>query len=119
LSLDFDHLNEEKILSVIDELISNPKYKQNAENVAKIFQDRTIAPAQAVVYWTEFAARNGGAPHLQSAGRKLSFFQYHSLDVYLLMFSLAFLPCFISYLLLRAIRSKFAAVQSPKKMKKQ
>ncbi len=46
------------------------------------YRDQPLTPLETAVYWTEYVARHKGAPHLRSAGLDLSFFAYHSLDVF-------------------------------------
>lgn len=46
------------------------------------YRDQPLTPLETAVYWTEYVARQKGAPHMRSAGLDLSFFAYHSLDVF-------------------------------------
>lgn len=46
------------------------------------YRDQPLTPLETAIYWTEYVVRHKGAPHIRSAGLDLSFFAYHSLDVF-------------------------------------
>lgn len=54
------------------------------------FRDKPMTPMETAIYWVEYVARYGGAPHLRSGGQNLNWIAYHNLDVFL-FFLLVFL----------------------------
>lgn len=50
------------------------------------FRDQPLTPLETAIYWTEYVARHKGATHMRSPGLDLSFFAYHSLDVFASLF---------------------------------
>lgn len=83
LKLDYPEITEEKILSKIEELLSNPKYKENADKAMRHFKDRPMTAKLSAVYWTDYAIKHNGAPHLRHGGNNLNFIEFNMIDVYL------------------------------------
>lgn len=112
--LDFDNLSEDKIVTALNELISNPKYRENAKAIAERFHDRPMTPQQTVVYWTEYAVRHQGADFLSCVGNDLNFVQFHNVDVYCIMFIILLIVMYINYSITRAIFRRIFAKSSKK-----
>lgn len=55
------------------------------------YRDQPLTPLETAIYWTEYVARHKGAPHMRSAGLDLSFFAYHSLDVFAFLLGILFI----------------------------
>jgi glucuronosyltransferase len=85
LSLDFTDIREETFGHALNELLTNPKYSNNAMRLSKITKDRPMTPKETVVYWTEHVIRHQGGEHLKSVARHLSFIEYNLIDVYATM----------------------------------
>jgi glucuronosyltransferase len=115
----FDDVTEENVSNVLKELLSNPKYAENAKIISSRFTDRPMTQQETVVYWTEYALRHNGAPHLKAAGNSLSFFEFHLIDVYLTLCLIGIFVLFIQFLLLKIILKKiFGFGQKTQKLKK-
>ncbi|XP_071053712.1 UDP-glucosyltransferase 2-like isoform X1 [Onthophagus taurus] len=85
------------------ETLLKPQYKQNAENLSKLFRDRPMSPIKTAIYWIEYVIKYNGAPHLKSSVTKLYWYQYYLLDVigvFLIIF--AFIN-FILYLICKQL----------------
>jgi glucuronosyltransferase len=78
----FEDITEEVLTDKLKELLENPKYDENAKVISSRFTDRPMTPQESVVYWTEYAVRHKGAPHLRAAGNSLNFIEFNSIDVY-------------------------------------
>jgi glucuronosyltransferase len=89
LQIFFEDISEKKLSETLNELLNNPKYRDNARLISSRFIDRPMTPQETVVYWTEYAVRHKGAPHLRAAGNSLNFIQFHSIDVYAVMILIA------------------------------
>ncbi|VVC33712.1 Hypothetical protein CINCED_3A004731 [Cinara cedri] len=76
-----DGLNEETMLSAIEEVLTDPKYKENSKLRSEIFKDYHMKPMDRAIYWVEYVLRHNGAGHLKSDGSTLSFGSYFPIDV--------------------------------------
>ena len=100
-SLDIHTLSSDSVYEALLDLVTNPVYKSNGLLVSQRMRDQLMTPQQKIKFWTDYVVRNKGAPHLKTAGRTLTWYQYYSLDV------LAFYTClllFAIYLIILAIR---------------
>lgn len=73
------------------------RYKENAIKLSKIFHDQPIKPLDKAIYWIEYVIRHNGAHHLKTAGNKLNWFQFLSIDVILVLIITIFLFIFSFY----------------------
>ncbi|CAG9767335.1 unnamed protein product [Ceutorhynchus assimilis] len=76
-----ERFNEETLLNYIEELLANPKYKENAKERSAIFHDRPLKPMENAVFWLEHVLRHKGADHLKVSGIDLPLYKYLMLDV--------------------------------------
>lgn len=74
-------LKEEQLETIVREMLTNSSYAVRAKEVSALMKDQPQSPMERAVYWTEYVIRHKGAPHLRSAARNLSWWQYHSIDV--------------------------------------
>nr|WEU75322.1 uridine diphosphate-glycosyltransferases 40AX1 [Glyphodes pyloalis] len=65
---------------VIQEMLRNPKYKEKALELSRIYHDRPVSPGQEMVHWVEHVVRTGGAPHLRSPALHMPVYQKIYLD---------------------------------------
>lgn len=103
ISLDFQNITEENFSEALNDLLSNPKYFNNAKRISDIYKDRPVSAKQSVVYWTEHAIRHQGADHLKIAGQQLNFFEFHLIDVYAVLVAGALLLLIITFKTLKLI----------------
>ncbi|CAH1101263.1 unnamed protein product [Psylliodes chrysocephalus] len=96
-SLLFSNLNEESFSSVLNEILTNPKYLKTVKHRSKIYKDRPIHPLDLAVYWIEYVIRHKGAPHLRVVGKDLPWYQYYCVDVVSLWIGLSLFPLYIIY----------------------
>ena len=120
LVLDYDDISEESITEKLAELLRNPKYKINAQEISRRYSDRPITPRRAASFWIEYAIRHKGAKHLNAAGNSLNFFQFHLIDVYATLFFLSMIILSVNFVMFRAVFRKIfkSKVVSKKKSKK-
>lgn len=103
----FHNITEATISLALNQLLNNKKYRENAKIASERYNDRPMTPQEAVVYWTNFAIKHKGAPHLRtSAAFDLSYFQIRSLDVYLLIGAVLILIAKIKIFILKSIWKK-------------
>ncbi|KAG8285771.1 hypothetical protein J6590_073816 [Homalodisca vitripennis] len=101
IQLDYDDLSEEKIRVAVNEIVHNPKYKDNMRELSRQFRDRPMTPLQTAVYWTEYVIRHQGAPHLRPASVSMPLYQYLLLDVIVVLAVLLASVFLVLYWLIR------------------
>lgn len=138
--LNLESVTKDTLLKTILELINNEKwvtnnihlnhglvailnivfyrYKKNAKITSELFRDRPMSLAQTVEYWTRYAIRHKGAPHLKSSALNLTWYQYFLLDVIFVLLLVLLLIFFIAYLVLYYVIYKLCILMlSFKKLK--
>lgn len=116
----FDEISEDKLMKALIELLNNPKYTHNAQQLSRRFRDRPMTPQESVVFWTEYVARHDGAEFLRAAGNDMNFIQFHLIDIYCFLLSivvivLAVLRKVIKFLY-HAVASNHQKLKSKKNM---
>lgn len=74
-------INKDEFKETILEVITNPKYKQKVEELAKLALDQPMTGVAKAIWWTEYVLRHKGAKHLKGPAVHLSWYQYYLLDV--------------------------------------
>ncbi|CAG0893694.1 unnamed protein product [Cyprideis torosa] len=90
LALEWGSLTEEKLVNSIKRVLEEPSkfdvvdssFRENLARRSAIMKDQPETPLERAVFWTEYVIRHKGAPHLRSAARDLTWYQYHSVDVW-------------------------------------
>ncbi|KAK7863669.1 hypothetical protein R5R35_006195 [Gryllus longicercus] len=121
LVLEIRNITDKSLDWAINEILLSSSYRETAQKLSRIFQDDPQKPLDRAVFWTEYAIRHKGAPHLHSAALNLNFFQYFFLDVIavisLLLLASITLLVFLSKMLLKKLFSKSKVVSKKKKTK--
>ncbi|XP_050501769.1 UDP-glycosyltransferase UGT5-like [Diabrotica virgifera virgifera] len=99
LRLPFLEITEEKLTNALHEVLTNPKYRENAKIRSSLFHDRPMKPLDLAVYWTEFVIRHKGAHHLRVAALDLRWYQYLLVDVIAVVTIIIFSVFTVLYLL--------------------
>lgn len=81
------------------------RYAKNSKKLSAIFRDATDKPLDRAIFWTEYAIRHKGAPHLRMSSRNLTWYQNLMLDVLAIIFAALFAALFIVWKLLRLVFS--------------
>jgi MGT family glycosyltransferase len=115
-------VQEKDISEAINAVLNDPTYKKNINEMSVQFRDTPMSALETAVFWSEYVMRHKGAPQLRSIARKLSFIQYHSLDVIAILFTILLgclsLTVFVGSKLYRKLfRRTSAAVLDQKKNK--
>ncbi|XP_076260225.1 UDP-glycosyltransferase UGT5-like [Rhynchophorus ferrugineus] len=83
LSYNDKNFNEDTLYGLIQELLNNPQYRENAKTRSRLFHDRPMKPLDTAIYWIEYAIRNKGAPHLKLSTLDIPFYKLYNIDIYL------------------------------------
>uniref|UniRef100_A0A182QGW8 UDP-glucuronosyltransferase n=1 Tax=Anopheles farauti TaxID=69004 RepID=A0A182QGW8_9DIPT len=78
--LEFNELTPETFSRAVNEVLQEPRYRENVQRLSKMFRDRPNSAMDTAVFWTEYVIRHKGAPHLRYPGVDMNFWQRHSLD---------------------------------------
>ncbi|CAO4373487.1 unnamed protein product [Caenorhabditis nigoni] len=115
-----DLANSDQLRSVIENVIGDSSYQQNANRLAEILRNQPTNPKETLVKYVEFAARFGKLPSLDNYGRHQSFVQYFLLDVVAIIALIAIVSSYISYRIFKcAVRRSFGSRCSEAKNKKE
>ena len=66
-------------------------------------KDQPETPLERAVFWTEYVIRHKGAPHLRSAARDLTWYQYHLIDVWAFIIFIIVAALAVIFLLTRSL----------------
>ncbi|KAF2358362.1 UDP-glucuronosyl/UDP-glucosyltransferase [Trinorchestia longiramus] len=99
--LKWKSLTVELLTSTIQELITNPKYKENIDGMSAHFRDLPMSPVETAVYWTEYVIRHRGAGHLRSPSMNLTWVEFFYLDLILMLY----LALYVTYRLVKKAAS--------------
>ncbi|XP_050310241.1 UDP-glycosyltransferase UGT5-like [Anthonomus grandis grandis] len=105
LALTFSQITEENLIEALDELLSNPSYRENARKCSDILHDRPMKPIQMADYWIRYVVKHKGAPHLRVAAIKLPLYKYYMLDLLAVgLICLGWVGLVIGYLTIKVVR---------------
>ncbi|KAF2354361.1 UDP-glucuronosyl/UDP-glucosyltransferase [Trinorchestia longiramus] len=91
IKLKWNELTEEILYSSILEVLTDPGYQERVNETSKIFKDQINTPLERAVFWTEYAIRHGGAKHLHSSAKDMSWIEIFYLDILLYAFILFYI----------------------------
>ncbi|XP_077978866.1 UDP-glucuronosyltransferase 2C1-like [Glandiceps talaboti] len=74
VTLDVKTLTEDKLYDAVLKVVTDSRYKQNAERLSRIHRDRPMSPGDTAVFWIEHVIKHGGQ-HLRSQAGNLNFVQ--------------------------------------------
>ncbi|KAJ8008380.1 hypothetical protein DPEC_G00104220 [Dallia pectoralis] len=82
-------LTTENFLEAIEDVLSNPSYRDSMQKLSRLHRDTPLAPLDSATFWIEYVIRHGGASHLRTNAYDLPWYSYYSLDVVVLLLT----PC--------------------------
>ncbi|KAH8294627.1 hypothetical protein KR018_000627, partial [Drosophila ironensis] len=105
IMLDFKALNSKDFRGAIEKITSEKSYTEVVRGISQRYRDQQQTPLQNAIYWVEHVTRHQGAPYLKSAAQRLSWWQYHNVDVFCIISGIVFMVLFaLPYLLIRLIQ---------------
>ena len=94
----FHSLSEENLYQAIQNVLNDPSYKDNAEDLGSLLVDQIDKPLDRAVWWIEHLMRHPSlATRMKSPVHNLTWYQYYLLDVLALLGTVVFLVLFIVY----------------------
>ncbi|CAJ1069448.1 UDP-glucuronosyltransferase 2A2-like [Xyrichtys novacula] len=112
--LDIGTLDTDTFLDALKEVLHEPSYRENMQELSRLHRDQPMKPLDRAMFWIEFVMRHKGAAHLKTQSYKLSWIQYHSLDVIAL---LLFLIVVISLMCILTVKYFLSKVLGGRKRK--
>ncbi|XP_055619395.1 UDP-glycosyltransferase UGT5-like [Toxorhynchites rutilus septentrionalis] len=117
--LEYQDINEATVHRAIHTVLSDPSYAKNAQLVSRSFRDKPMTPKETAAFWVEYVIRHKGAPQLRSPAMQLSFFQYHLLDVYAVVFLIMILTgAMVGFFVRKIYRKIFKPIKHVTRKKK-
>ncbi|KAB0795432.1 hypothetical protein PPYR_12271 [Photinus pyralis] len=114
----YEQLNEDNLRHAVNEVLKNPRYRNNALQRSKILRDEPIPPLDKAVFWVEYVIRHNGAPHLRTAALNLHWYQYLLLDVALFVIVVTLSIVFMFKKLINVLCRKSRSSKETKKNSK-
>ncbi|KAF1749842.1 hypothetical protein GCK72_016387 [Caenorhabditis remanei] len=90
--------DSEKLTKTVQEVISNPKYNENALLLADILHNQPIEPKENLLKHAEFAARFGRVHALEPYNVHYNFIKYYMLDAYTILIFCLFVFLYLIHL---------------------
>ncbi|XP_016949796.1 UDP-glycosyltransferase UGT4 [Drosophila biarmipes] len=84
--MDIMNLSAEEVVLVIEDLVNNASYKENARCLSQRFRDQPMSAMETAIWWTEYILRHKGADHMRIAEQEMSLMQYYNVDVVSVLF---------------------------------
>ncbi|XP_066941843.1 UDP-glycosyltransferase UGT5-like [Macrobrachium rosenbergii] len=105
LSLKYEDLSVDLIISSLEEVMKNTKYVENVVKTSRLYRDQVTSPVEQAVFWTEYVIRHRGAPKLRSPAVSLSWVQLLLLDVLALFLLVIILSLLILWWIFKKVLS--------------
>ncbi|XP_018324508.1 2-hydroxyacylsphingosine 1-beta-galactosyltransferase-like [Agrilus planipennis] len=103
LKLPFVDFDKQQFKLLINEILTNNRYKKGIKTRSDILHDQETKPVDRAVWWIEYVIRHKGAPHLKSVTLNLKWYQYILLDVLALAVVIIFLIVTSVYVCLKKL----------------
>ncbi|XP_017113953.1 UDP-glycosyltransferase UGT4 [Drosophila elegans] len=84
--LDYTDLTSDGVVMIIEDMLLNASYRQNARDLSNRFHDQPMSPMETGIWWTEYILRHKGADHMRIAEQEMSLMQYYDVDVVSVLF---------------------------------
>ncbi|CAI2352091.1 unnamed protein product [Caenorhabditis sp. 36 PRJEB53466] len=92
-----DLSSPDPLRQTLENVMSEPKYRQNAERLAEMLINQPTKPRETLLKYVEFAARFGKLPSLDNYGRHQSYIEYYFLDIIALLVVVTSLIVYFNY----------------------
>lgn len=104
--LDIGTLNKDNFLESLKAVLYEPSYRENMQELSRLHRDQPMKPLDRAMFWIEFVMRHKGAAHLKTDSYKMSWIQYHSIDVIALLLVLVIVMTLICILTVKCLWRK-------------
>ncbi|NP_001182387.1 UDP-glucosyltransferase isoform X1 [Bombyx mori] len=94
----------------IEEIFSNPRYKEIAKETSLIYHDRPVSPGAELVHWVEHVVKTRGALHLRSPALQMPLYQ----KLYLDLLTVVLVLLIVIYKIVRCLFSRISVTSNKK-----
>ncbi|EZA57757.1 UDP-glucuronosyltransferase 1-9 [Ooceraea biroi] len=98
-----DDVTEEKLTSALNTILKDPSYRENIQQLSKLFLDRPMSALNTSIYWVEYVAKYGNV--LQSPALQLYWWQWNLLDIFAFIFAVIATVLYIALYILRKLKN--------------
>lgn len=84
ITIEFQDMTAETVKNAI-QFALNRSTQNNAKKVSFSFRNRERRPIETAVWWVEHVAATGGIPLAKGDSSLLSWYEYHLIDVYVIV----------------------------------
>ncbi|XP_062330557.1 UDP-glucuronosyltransferase 2B20-like [Osmerus eperlanus] len=113
--LEVTKLTSQNFLEAIQDVLLNPSYKNNMQQLSSLHRDKPMHPLDTALYWIEYVIKHKGAAHLRTESYKMPWYSYHSLDVISFLLAILFLLATITVASIHFFCFKLCRKQKTKK----
>ncbi|XP_071872819.1 UDP-glucosyltransferase 2-like [Bombus fervidus] len=115
--IDIDDITEHTMDVALNTVLYDPRYRESAKTMSKMFRDRPMTALDTAVYWIEYVLRNG-PDSLRSAAVNLPWWKLHLLDVFVFLFACFTFAIYLLIVLLNVVLTSLQrkAVRTEKKL---
>lgn len=114
--LDLVSMNRDTFLQALKEVLYEPTYTVKMKALSRVHRDTPLKPLDTAVFWIEYVMRHKGAKHLRTESYKLSFIEYHCIDVIVVLLTAASLLIVSLFIVMKLL---WRCIVSKGKVKKQ
>ncbi|KAI7793325.1 UDP glucuronosyltransferase 5 family, polypeptide D1 [Triplophysa rosa] len=97
------------------ELVSNASYRTDMQRISRLHRDQPMRPLDTAIFWIEHVMRHKGAKHLRSEFYNMSWYSYHSVDVFLVLLGVFAVFVFTTVAIIRYVCCRICCKRKLKK----
>ena len=114
-----EKITKETFGEALNEVLSNPKYGENAKKIQFILEDQPMKSRDLFLYWVNYTMRHKGADHLISdAPFELNALQYWSVDIVAFLSGIPVVSVIFLSVLVKSCRGKHDSIKLKEKKRK-
>ncbi|XP_049958525.1 UDP-glucosyltransferase 2-like isoform X1 [Schistocerca serialis cubense] len=106
IQLKFLDVTKDTISDAIRTLIADKRISENMKQLTAVYREHKEETLPKAIWWIEYVLRHNGAPHLRSAAKDLTWYQYLLLDVIAFVLAVVVTFCIALYSIARFLISK-------------
>ncbi|EDW87786.1 UDP-glucuronosyltransferase [Drosophila yakuba] len=86
LTLSTHNLTHLELAKGISRMLTNSSYSETILKASQVYRDRPMNSSDLATYWIEYIVRHKGAKNLYNPARQLNMIEYHSIDMYFMVY---------------------------------
>ncbi|XP_049809467.1 UDP-glucosyltransferase 2-like [Schistocerca nitens] len=106
IELKFWDVTRDSVPDAIRKLIEDKRFSEKMKQFSAVYREHKEESLPKAIWWIEYVLRHNGAPHLRSAAKDLTWYQYLLLDVIAFVLAVVVIFCIALYSIARFLISK-------------